>query len=105
MNEEQRSTSDDLTGLRATDYYKVTSAYSYTNCYHASGFHKRINFIQTVALGRFDALIATNDEMALGAIQAIEGAGLKLGVEVIVVGYDAIPDAVDAVRLTRCTLQ
>ncbi|MEM0196567.1 MAG: substrate-binding domain-containing protein [Sulfolobales archaeon] len=51
-----------------------------------------------LAKGRFDALIAANDEMALGAIQAIEGAGLKPGVDIIVVGYDAIPDAVDAVR-------
>lgn len=45
-----------------------------------------------------DAVIAANDEMALGAIQAIEGAGLRPGVDVIIVGYDAIPDAVDAVR-------
>lgn len=51
-----------------------------------------------LAKGRFDALIAANDEMALGAIQAIEGAGLKPGVDVIVVGYDAIPDAVETVR-------
>ncbi len=51
-----------------------------------------------LAKGRFDALIAANDEMALGAIQAIEGAGLRPGVDIIVVGYDAIPDAVEAVR-------
>ncbi len=51
-----------------------------------------------LARGRFDALIAANDEMALGAIQAIEGAGLRPGADIIVVGYDAIPDAVEAVR-------
>ncbi|MCD6301305.1 MAG: substrate-binding domain-containing protein [Staphylothermus sp.] len=45
-----------------------------------------------------DAVIAANDEMALGAIQAIEGAGLKPGEDVIVVGYDAIPDAVQAIK-------
>lgn len=45
-----------------------------------------------------DAVIAANDEMALGAIQAIEGAGLVPGKDVIVVGYDAIPDAVQAVK-------
>ncbi len=45
-----------------------------------------------------DAVIAANDEMALGAIQAIEGAGLTPGKDVIVVGYDAIPDAVEAVK-------
>ncbi len=51
-----------------------------------------------LAKEKVDAVIAANDEMALGAIQAIEGAGLKPGVDVIVVGYDAIPDAVEAVR-------
>ncbi len=45
-----------------------------------------------------DAVIAANDEMALGAIQAIEGAGLTPGKDVIVVGYDAIPDAVQAMK-------
>ncbi len=45
-----------------------------------------------------DAVIAANDEMALGAIQAIEGAGLTPGKDIIVVGYDAIPDAVEAVK-------
>jgi len=45
-----------------------------------------------------DAVIAANDEMALGAIQAIEGAGLTPGKDVIVVGYDAIPDAVQAIK-------
>ncbi len=45
-----------------------------------------------------DAVICANDEMALGAIQAIEGAGLVPGKDIIVVGYDAIPDAVEAVK-------
>ncbi|RLG77775.1 MAG: D-ribose ABC transporter substrate-binding protein [Thermoprotei archaeon] len=45
-----------------------------------------------------DAVICANDEMALGAIQAIEGAGLTPGKDIIVVGYDAIPDAVKAVK-------
>ncbi|RLG80483.1 MAG: D-ribose ABC transporter substrate-binding protein [Thermoprotei archaeon] len=48
-----------------------------------------------------DAVIAANDEMALGAIQAIEGAGLKPGDDIIVVGYDAIPDAVQAVKAEK----
>ncbi|MFQ5795048.1 MAG: substrate-binding domain-containing protein [Candidatus Bipolaricaulia bacterium] len=47
-----------------------------------------------------DAVIAANDEMALGALEALKGAGL--GVEwpdgVFVVGFDAIDDAVEAVR-------
>lgn len=51
-----------------------------------------------LASQKVDAVIAANDEMALGAIQAIEGAGLKPGSDIIVVGYDAIPDAVTAVK-------
>jgi len=38
---------------------------------------------------------AHNDEMALGAIRAIEAAG-RTGIKVF--GFDAIPDAIDAIR-------
>jgi ribose transport system substrate-binding protein len=41
------------------------------------------------------AVFAHNDEMALGALQALEAAGLK---DVIVVGFDATDDAVKAVK-------
>lgn len=51
-----------------------------------------------LASKKVDAVIAANDEMALGAIQAIKGAGLKPGSDIIVVGYDAIPDAVAAIK-------
>lgn len=51
-----------------------------------------------LAAHKVDAVIAANDEMALGAIQAIEGAGLVPGKDIIVVGYDAIPDAVAAIK-------
>ncbi len=51
-----------------------------------------------LAAHKVDAVIAANDEMALGAIQAIESAGLKPGKDIIVVGYDAIPDAVQAIK-------
>jgi len=43
-----------------------------------------------------DAVFAQNDEMALGAIEAIKAAG-KLD-KIVVVGFDAIPDAVEAVK-------
>ncbi len=43
-----------------------------------------------------DAVFAQNDEMALGAIEAIKAEG-KLG-KIIVVGFDAIPDAIEAVK-------
>lgn len=47
-----------------------------------------------------DAVICANDEMCLGALRAIEGAGLKVGFPdgVIMVGFDAIDDAVVAVK-------
>ncbi|NLJ75285.1 MAG: D-ribose ABC transporter substrate-binding protein, partial [Firmicutes bacterium] len=44
-----------------------------------------------------DAIFAQNDEMALGALRAIEAAQ-KQG-QIIVVGFDADPEAKDAVRL------
>jgi len=44
------------------------------------------------------AVVCSNDDMALGAIAAIEGAGLKPGVDVLVSGFDAISEAVEAVR-------
>ena len=43
-----------------------------------------------------DAVIAQNDEMALGALKAIRAAG-KQG-QIAVIGVDAIPDALKAVR-------
>lgn len=42
-----------------------------------------------------NAIFAHNDEMALGAVQALEAAGVK---NVIVVGFDATEDAVKAVK-------
>ncbi|HEV2319106.1 MAG TPA: substrate-binding domain-containing protein [Verrucomicrobiae bacterium] len=44
---------------------------------------------------KIDAVIAQNDEMALGALKAIEAAG-KEG-QIAVIGIDAIPDALKAV--------
>ncbi len=40
-------------------------------------------------------VFAHNDEMALGAVKALEAAGLK---DVIVIGFDAVDDAVAAVK-------
>jgi len=48
---------------------------------------------------RIDAVFAQNDEMALGAVQAIEGA--KRQQAMFVVGFDAIADALKAVNEGR----
>ena len=46
---------------------------------------------------KIDALYAHNDDMALGAIQAIEEAGLKPGTDIIVVSIDGVRAALDAI--------
>jgi len=60
-----------------------------------------------LASGRkIDAVIAQNDEMALGAYKAIETAGKQK--EIVVIGIDAIPDALKAVgdgKLTGTVFQ
>jgi len=47
-----------------------------------------------------DAVITGNDDMALGAMEALKGAGVKIGFPdgVIIVGFDAIDPAVAAVE-------
>jgi simple sugar transport system substrate-binding protein len=47
---------------------------------------------------RIDAVFAHNDDMALGAIQAIETAGLKPGKDVVLVSIDATRGAIEAIR-------
>jgi simple sugar transport system substrate-binding protein len=54
-----------------------------------------------------EILYAHNDDMALGAIQAIEEAGLKPGTDILIVSIDAIKEAVQAVADGRinCTVE
>jgi len=53
------------------------------------------------------AVYAHNDDMALGAIQAIEAAGMKPGTDVIVLSIDAIKDAFQAMidGTLNCTVE
>jgi len=53
------------------------------------------NWIQSFG-PQINAIFAQNDEMGLGAVKALEAAGLKS--KVIVVSIDAIPDALQAVK-------
>jgi len=46
--------------------------------------------------GQIDALFAHNDDMAIGAIKAIEAYGLRPGVDIKIVSIDAIRDAFQA---------
>ncbi|TFE01565.1 ribose ABC transporter substrate-binding protein RbsB [Jeotgalibacillus salarius] len=59
----------------------------------AEGLSVMENIIQSGA--EFDAVFAHNDEMALGAVEALEAAGMS---DVMVVGFDATNDAVAAVE-------
>lgn len=53
------------------------------------------NWLETFN-GQIDAIVAHNDEMALGAIQALEAAGLTE--QIVVTGVDAILDGCNAVK-------
>jgi len=63
----------------------------------AKGLTVMENVLQ--AQPKIDAVFAQNDEMALGAVQAIEAA--KRQKQIVVVGFDAIGDAVAAVKAGR----
>ncbi|WP_432719463.1 ribose ABC transporter substrate-binding protein RbsB [Jeongeupia wiesaeckerbachi] len=58
---------------------------------------KGLTVTENILQGNKDVkgLFAQNDEMALGALQAIQAAGLK---DVVVVGFDATSDAIAAVK-------
>ena len=47
--------------------------------------------------GDFQGVYGANDEMILGAVEAMEAHGIKAST-VITVGYDAIPDALEYIR-------
>ena len=49
------------------------------------------------SLDKIDVLIAQNDDMALGAIDAIRAAGLVPGKDIIIVGCDSVKAAFDAI--------
>ena len=46
---------------------------------------------------RIDVLYAHNDDMGLGAVQAIKDAGLKPGTDIIIIGVDAVKAAFEAI--------
>jgi simple sugar transport system substrate-binding protein len=56
---------------------------------------------------RIDALYAHNDDMAIGAIQAIEETGLKPGKDILVVSIDAVKGAFEAMTAgtLNCTVE
>ena len=57
--------------------------------------------------GEVTAVYAHNDDMALGAIQAIEEAGKKPGTEIVVVSVDGVKSAFEAIvaHKANCTVE
>lgn len=51
-----------------------------------SGYEAVMGFRQS--LGRYDAIFATNDLMAIGSLQAVRDQGLRVPQEIALVGYD-----------------
>ena len=60
----------------------------------------------TATKGDFDAVVCQNDDMMMGAIQAIITAGINVK-DVVITGYDGVPDGLRAVRdgQADCTVQ
>ncbi|KPC27940.1 Sugar ABC transporter periplasmic sugar-binding protein [Pseudomonas syringae pv. cilantro] len=50
-----------------------------------------------LAGSRFDAIVANNDEMAIGAAMALQQAGKAKG-EIAIIGIDGLPDGLAAIR-------
>lgn len=65
------------------------------NWSRSEGLSLMENWLQAFA-GQIDAVVSQNDEMALGAINALEEKGLKN--EIPVIGVDAISDALESVK-------
>ena len=55
-------------------------------------------FIKAEGRKKIDVLFAHNDDMAIGAIQAIEEAGLKPGVDIRIVSIDGVRGAFEAMK-------
>lgn len=68
------------------------------NWSRAEGLSLMENWIQAFP-GEIDGVVGQNDEMALGAVNALEEAGLKDSIPVV--GVDAISDALDAIEQGR----
>jgi len=69
--------------------------------------HPRIKIIKSQDGKDFNALFAHNDDMALGAIQAIKEAGVKPGKDVKIVSIDAVKAAFEAMIAgeLNCTVE
>jgi inositol transport system substrate-binding protein len=79
----------------AGDKYKIVADQT-ANFARAQGFTVTQNILTSLGTPP-DAIIASNDDMALGALEALNQAGIPKG-KVMVLGFDSIPDALVKVR-------
>ncbi|NLM12009.1 MAG: ABC transporter substrate-binding protein [Clostridiaceae bacterium] len=85
---------DAIAAVEDADKYNIL--FSQTGEYtRAKGKEVMESFLKSGA-DKIDILFAANDDMALGAIQAIEAAGLKPGEDIIIVSIDAAKGAFNA---------
>lgn len=96
---------DNNASVRSDAYHKVFEQYpdmdllqtETANWVREEGAAKMEILLQAHS-GKIKGVISGNDEMALGAIAAIEKAGLVPGKDIIVMGFDGSPDAVQAIK-------
>lgn len=57
--------------------------------------------------GKINVLFAHNDDMALGAVEAIEAAGLRPGKDIVIISIDATREALKAIKDEKlnCTIE
>ena len=83
-----------LKGLESYPNLKLVAQQS-GNFTRAEGQAVMESFLKSVE--KIDVLLAQNDDMALGAIDAIKAAGLVPGKDIIIVGCDSVKTAFDAI--------
>jgi ribose transport system permease protein len=85
-----------LAGLEGLPGIRVVASQT-ANWERARAYNVAENILQ--AHPELDAIFAANDEMALGALEAVDAA--QRADEVRVIGFDAIPDALASIRAGR----
>lgn len=93
-------------GLKAFPDMKVIKSQS-GEFTRAKGREVMETFLKSPDGKQINALYAHNDDMALGAIQAIEEAGLKPGVDIKIVSIDGVKSAFEAMVAGKlnCTVE
>lgn len=83
-----------MEGIADQDKYRIV--YSETADFEYDGGKRVMQHVLSALGGKFDVIYAHNDDMALGAIEAVEEYGLEPGRDVIVMSIDATRPAFEA---------